>query len=214
MRTVVPKPTIGGKGSRLKIRRKNWQRHAVFLKSVEGALVANAGRPTSAKRGSSRRYDFCHPPCQGRARVVRTSCGGSRETRETREQHEIDQKSREIEAEERQKRDEKEVLAGGKRSERQKHACARERDGRRVRHAGRQVYEYVHCVRTHQHTWICVPRHTERAYALASLVPFKNSRSYRVFVLLYHSPPLPPPVRRAAPRRAARIPDLEGCNKL
>lgn len=72
----------------------------------------------------------------------------------------------------------------------------------------------VRASRPHAPTRGSVPRHTERAYALASLVPFKNSRSYRVFVLLYHSPPLPPPVRRAASRRAARIPDLEGCNKL
>lgn len=195
----------------MKIRRKNWQRHAVFLKSVEGALVANAGRPTSAKRGSSRRYDFCHLPCQGRVRVVRTSCGGSRETRETREQHEIDQKSREIEAEERQKRDEKEVLAGGKRSERQKHACARERDGRRVRHAGRYIRVRAHCVRTHQHVDLCRDTRCARTRSRVSF-PLKireaiGSSSCSIILLLCL-------LRSVAPRRAARIPDLEGCNKL
>lgn len=89
--------------------------------------------------------------------------------------------------------------------EREEEARARERQKKSS--SCWQVYEYVRRICAHQH--VDPYRDTWNAYALASLVSFKNPRSYRVSILLYHSPPLPPPVRRAV-----HIPDLEGCNKL
>lgn len=88
---------------------------------------------------------------------------------------------------------------------------APEKDRRRVRHVGRYTSTYV--ARLHAPTRGSVPRHMERvrARSLASLAPFKNPRSYRVSVPLYHSPPLCP-LRPVAPRAFPTLKDVTSCN--
>lgn len=95
-------------------------------------------------------------------------------------------------------------------------ARAREREretgeGRRVRHASKYIRVHT-SASARTNTWIHTATHGTRMRALASLVPFKNPRSYRVSVLLYHSSPLPPPVRRAAPRAFPTLKDVTSCN--
>ncbi|EFN71079.1 hypothetical protein EAG_06234 [Camponotus floridanus] len=71
------------------MQRKNWQRRAAFLKSAEGELVARARRSTHRQKGARPSIRFL----SSASPRTRLSCvrGGSH--RETREEHEINQKS-------------------------------------------------------------------------------------------------------------------------
>jgi len=77
----------------MEIQRKNWQRHAVFLKSAEGALVANVGCRHRQKGALLPMRFLSSSLPRTRSRRVHVVRLVVRETRETREEHEIDQKS-------------------------------------------------------------------------------------------------------------------------
>lgn len=143
--TAVPKPMIGAKDLG-RIQRKNWQRRAAFLKSAEGELVARARRSTHRQKGACPSIRFL----SSTSPRTPLSCvrGGSH--RETREEHEINQKS--------QKRSERRRNGKGRRegnTRRQRRSeeatRKRRRNGKEVRHAGR----YTSTLQVHPSRRVC-----------------------------------------------------------
>jgi len=151
MRKAASKSTTGG-DERIsgRIRCKNWQRRAAFLKRRGGAQ--DIGR--SAKRNALADTIFVircakDAPVSSYVRVrARARASRAVETRETRREHEIDQKSRrEIEAAKRRKKERGGALEeeDSKTTRERERERERERNGARgigtdggeVRHAGR-----------------------------------------------------------------------------
>lgn len=169
MRIVVPKPTIGARNLEWRFHAKTGGDTRRFWR--EWRVRSSRRRtPGIGKKEFSLATIFVIFPAKDAyascaRRVVprrAVSRGGSWETRETREEHEIDQKSWEIEAGERRKRDEeKEVLEGGKKERKEE---TRIWEGGRQKKGSScwQVYECMRRVCTHQHV-DPYPRHMERA---------------------------------------------------
>lgn len=128
------------------MQRKNWQRRAAFLKSAEGELVARARRSTHRQKGARPSIRFL----SSASPRTRLSCvrGGSH--RETREEHEINQKSQK-----RSKTKKKRKRETRRKSRRQRGSeeatRGRQRDGKEVRHAGR----YTSTLQVHPSRRVC-----------------------------------------------------------
>lgn len=153
---------------------KNWRRHAAFLKRIEGALATQDARYRQKEVLSPIR-DFCHLPCQGRVRIVRTSRTAVVEKREKRgksiksiRSHE---RSKQRSDEKRKFSKEEKRARGSTRSMRKK----KTEEGF-VMLAGIHTCEYIHTLRLRALTRGSIPRHMERVRARESRFLEKSAK--------------------------------------